>query len=85
MRLKYKRQKQNELAAMAKFAKMCADSVAPLNNFWSRRTATYAADSAASAAASAATYAAGYAAASAFADQKAKNKQFLITCITECE
>ena len=37
-----KRQKQNELAAMAKFAKMCADSVAHLDNFWSRRTADYA-------------------------------------------
>jgi predicted CopG family antitoxin len=82
--------RKKEIEVCARFAAMCADSVKHLKNKNTLQAATYA-TYAAAAAADAATYAATYAAyaadaaayAAAFDEQKEKNKQFLIQCITE--
>lgn len=101
--------RKKEIQVCVKFARLCADSVAEINSYWSRKAAAYA-DKAANAANAAYAYAATDAADAysanayaAYADaaaadaayaydayaydarsqQREKNKQFLIQCITE--
>lgn len=70
--------RKKEIQICVRFARMCADSVKDLNNYWSRK----AADAAAAAYYAAAAVAAADAAV-AYNKQKEKNKQFLIQCINE--
>ena len=76
--------RKKEIQICVRFARMCADSVKDLNNYWSRKADAAAAAAAAVAVAAAYAYADAYAAAAAaYNKQKEKNKQFLIQCINE--